>query len=294
MDDTKQIQILLIEDHPGDARLMRELLAEVKSPAFELEWVERLSLGMKRLAEGGIDVVLLDLALPDSQGLETFIRLHSEAPEVPIVALTGLNDEAFAVEAVQKGAQDYLVKGQVDSNVLARSLRYAIGRHRMQEELRALSLIDELTGLYNRRGFLLLSLQQLKSSHRTNQPVLLLIADVDSLKSINDTWGHQEGDLALIEIAKVLKETLREMDIIARLGGDEFVALLIGTREADAQATATRLKEKLKARNAQGGCRYTLSASVGITCYDPGHPCSIEDLIARADVLMYEQKRGAS
>jgi diguanylate cyclase (GGDEF)-like protein len=114
------------------------------------------------------------------------------------------------------------------------------------------------------------------------------------LKSINDAWGHQEGDLALIEIAKALKETLREMDIIARLGGDEFVALLIGTREADAQATATRLKEKLKARNAQGGCRYTLSASVGITCYDPGHPCSIEDLIARADVLMYEQKRGAS
>ena len=138
MDDTKQIRILLIEDNSGDARLMREALAGVRDVSFEVEWVERLWLGMKRLAEGGIDVVLLDLALPDSQGLDTLVRVQTEAPEVPIVVLTGLDEKALAVEAMQKGAQDFLGKGYVqeNSNVLARSIRYAIERKRVEEKLR--------------------------------------------------------------------------------------------------------------------------------------------------------------
>jgi DNA-binding response OmpR family regulator len=129
------IKVLLIEDNPADARLIRELLVEATGVRFHLECADQLSKGLERLAAGGVDVLLLDLSLPDSQGLDTFIRVHTQAPEVPIMVLTGLYDEALAVKAMREGAQDYLVKGQADSNLLLRSMRYAIERHRLAGEL---------------------------------------------------------------------------------------------------------------------------------------------------------------
>ena len=293
MDDMKQIRILLIEDNPGDVRSMQELLAGVKDVPFKVEYANRLSMGLQRLADGNIDVLLLDLSLPDSQGLETFLQAHVQAPEVPIVVLSGTDDDEVALEAVRNGAQDYLVKGQTDRNVLVRALRYAIGRHQMQEELRSLSLIDDLTGLNNRRGFLLLAQQQLKLAKRTTQPLLLLMADVDKLKAINDTWGHQEGSLALIDTARVLTGTFRESDIIARLGGDEFAVLAIKVTSDDTAAITTRLQEKLKVFNAQADRRYTLSLSVGVALYEATQAASIKELMAQADASMYEQKRRA-
>jgi diguanylate cyclase (GGDEF)-like protein/PAS domain S-box-containing protein len=163
-------------------------------------------------------------------------------------------------------------------------------RVRMEETLRALALVDELTGLYNRRGFVTLSQQQLKTADRTKRRMLLLFADFDKLKQINDTFGHPEGDRALIEAADVLRETFRESDIMARIGGDEFVVLAIETDRATSETLTTRLQKKLKARNARGGRPYTLSLSVGVARYDPEHPCSVDDLLARADRAMYEQK----
>jgi two-component system cell cycle sensor histidine kinase/response regulator CckA len=132
----KPINVLLVEDNPGDARLIQEMLAEAGGALFDLGCADRLSTGLERLAVGDINVVLLDLGLPDSRGLDTFVRVRTQAPDVPIVVLTGLDDEALAVQAVEAGAQDYLVKGQVDSNPLARALRYAIERKRAEEALR--------------------------------------------------------------------------------------------------------------------------------------------------------------
>lgn len=292
MDVATSLHVLLVEDHPGDARLIQEALAEVQPARFQIERADRLSTTLERLAGGGIDVVLLDLSLPDSHGFDTFLKVRAHTPRVPIVVLSGLNDEVLAMRAVQEGAQDYLVKGHVDGNLLTRALRYAITRHQLQEELRALSLIDELTGLHNRRGFLALAQQQVKLANRTKRPFLLLIADVDGLKTINDTWGHAAGDTALIEASTVLKETFRDSDIVARLGGDEFAALLI---EADTHTDTALLRERvhhhLAALNAQPNRRYLLSMSVGIALHDPQHPCSFEELLTQADALMYSQKR---
>ncbi len=131
----RPIKILLIEDDAGDADFIREILVKGNRRAFELEWVARLAEGLERLRQGGIDVVLLDLSLPDSHGLGALTRLHAQGPGVPTLVLTGMVDEASGVEAVRMGAQDYLVKGQVDRNVLVRTLRYAIERHRLKEEL---------------------------------------------------------------------------------------------------------------------------------------------------------------
>ena len=164
-------------------------------------------------------------------------------------------------------------------------------RKRAEEALRALLLVDELTGLYNRRGFLTLSQQQLKIANRAERKMLLLFADFDHLKQINDALGHPEGDRALIEVADVLKETFRASDIIARIGGDEFVVLVVETDRLDAEVLTARWQENLEARNAREGRRYRLSLSMGIARYDPEHRCSIDELLARADRLMYEQKQ---
>jgi diguanylate cyclase (GGDEF)-like protein/PAS domain S-box-containing protein len=164
-------------------------------------------------------------------------------------------------------------------------------RKRMEDALRAMLVVDELTGLYNRRGFSTLGQQQLKMADRAKRKMVLLFADFDDLKRINDTLGHREGDQALIEIASVLKDTFRESDIIARIGGDEFVVLAIETDGVSAEILTSRLQENLEARNAEGDHRYKLSLSAGIARYDPEHPCSIDELLARADRLMYEQKQ---
>ena len=141
------IRILLVEDNPGDARLLRETLAEANASPFEVTHVGTLSAGLERLKGGGIDVVLLDLSLPDGQGLDTFVRAHAQAPGVPFVVLTGLADETVAAGALLEGAQDYLVKGQVDCNLLVRSMRYAIERKRAEEALsqqaRELAVLEE-------------------------------------------------------------------------------------------------------------------------------------------------------
>jgi len=132
------IKVLLVEDNHGDARLIKEMLTEARGNPFDAECADLLATGLEHLAQGGIDVVLLDLGLPDSRGLDTLVKVQAQVLGVPIVVLTGLDDEALAVEAVKEGAQDYLVKGQVDSNLLGRSIRYAIERKRAEEALRQL------------------------------------------------------------------------------------------------------------------------------------------------------------
>ena len=134
-ENQEKLKVLLIEDNPGDARLIELMLADAGRDLFELESVERLSQGLERLSAGGIAVVLSDLSLPDSQGLQTFSRLHAQAPTVPIIVLSGLNDTTLAVQAVHEGAQDYLVKGQVDGQLLVRAMRYAIERKQMSQQL---------------------------------------------------------------------------------------------------------------------------------------------------------------
>ncbi len=286
-----QIKVLLIEDNPGDVRFLHEMLTEVKDNPFELKCAERLSVGLKLLLAGGFDVLLLDLSLPDSQGFETFSKVYAQVSEVPIVVLTGLADETLATSAVQAGAQDYLVKGQVNSYSLVRSLRYAIERHQLQAALRGLSLVDDLTGLYNRRGFLTLAEQQLRVAQRAKKNFLIIYADLDAMKQINDSFGHQQGDLALIKTAEILKKTFRKSDILARMGGDEFVVLARSTSKESREAVIARLQGYLDACNAQGDFPCKLSISTGIACYDPEHPCSVDELLVRADKLMYAHKR---
>jgi two-component system cell cycle response regulator len=146
--------------------------------------------------------------------------------------------------------------------------------------------------LYNRRGFEALARKQLKMADRLGKLVSSIFIDVDELKVINDTFGHREGDLVLIETARLLRETFRESDIIARIGGDEFVVLAMESPGGGhGEQWTARLREKLHARNAHPDRRVSLSLSIGIAHYDPDFPCALDDLLDRADALMYDEKR---
>lgn len=286
-----KIKVLHVEDNPGDARLMREILSEAPTPHFELTHVERMSDAVDRLGIEHFDVILLDLSLPDVQGLQTVYRMCGAAPEVPIVVLTGLDDESLAVKAVQVGAQDYLLKSRLDGHLSVRAIRYAIERQRSRTELRSQTLMDELTGLYNRRGFMVIAEQQLRVAYRELGDLVLVFADLDGLKQINDTFGHQEGDRALMTTAKILRETLRESDLVARLGGDEFTILAVDHSGTSAETIMARLRESLDAYNARTESPYRLALSVGVARLDPRCSFSIKDLLAEADDALYEQKR---
>ncbi len=288
------VRLLLVEDNPGDARLIQEAIEEAAMGMFHLKHVQRLSEAMQAIADDPPDVVLLDLFLPDSAGLQTFFDLYAAAPEVPIILLTGLNDEEIAMTAVREGAQDYLIKGQVDGQALVRAARYAIERHRSQAALRRMSMHDELTGLYNRRAFMEIAAQRLNLAQREGKTIVFLFVDLDGMKWINDTLGHQEGDRALIEVSDLLRTVFRTSDLIARIGGDEFVVLALVDSPADAEQLCERLQYQTSARNRLVTRPYQLSLSIGavvLPAPPPGEPIDVEQLLRKADALMYQAKK---
>jgi diguanylate cyclase (GGDEF)-like protein len=171
-----------------------------------------------------------------------------------------------------------------------RAVQCAVKQHMLQTELSSLALTDQLTGLYNRRGFLCLSERQLKIAGRSGCVMGLFFIDVDGLKPINDSLGHSEGDFALIRTADVLRMTFRESDIVARLGGDEFGVLAVEDSSLSEAAIMARLRESLKTIRAQES-RYRLSLSVGVVQFIPRAKSSITELMIQADRAMYQAKR---
>jgi len=290
----ERINILMVEDNPGDARLIREMLAEANEGSFSVEHVSQLSTGLERLTQSGIKMVLLDLSLPDSHGLNTFTQLHAHASDIPVIILTGLDDETLGQIAVREGAQDYLVKGQITSLTLARAIRFAIERQRLLAELNTKSLMDPLTNLYNRRAVFAMADRQIRIANRSQRSLLTLFIDVDNFKQINDSFGHQAGDKVLQEVANVLRDTFRHSDILARIGGDEFAILAIELNNKDGEAVIKRLRQNLKNRTGQMPGPSQLSLSIGLARYDATQPCSLEELLGLADARMYAEKRRKS
>lgn len=164
-------------------------------------------------------------------------------------------------------------------------------RKKLEVELRSLSITDELTGLYNRRGFGALAEHQLKIANRLGQGHFLLYADLDGLKHINDTLGHKEGDKILIRAADILTATYRNSDIIARMGGDEFVVFPIGTAGDNIEMIISRLQNNIDLHNSGVSPAYRISMSIGVAYYDPESPCTVDELLTRADNAMYENKK---
>jgi diguanylate cyclase (GGDEF)-like protein len=170
-------------------------------------------------------------------------------------------------------------------------IRHIARQQQLENALRELATVDELTQVLNRRGFRAIADDHLRLAKRLKKGLNCLFMDLNGFKRINDTLGHNVGDRALVETARVLKSTFRDTDLVARVGGDEFVVLAIETGPGNADRLMARLQEKLSAANAQAGRQYKLSLCIGAARYEPGQECAIGDLVARADSLMYEQKQ---
>lgn len=208
--------------------------------------------------------------------------LHSSDSELDQL-LSALREIANGLKSGVRDAH------KLDS-ALQRAASCALRQSVIDREIRNLAVTDELTGLYNRRGFLASATHQLKMAHRNGEDVLLLFCDVNNLKAINDTFGHHEGDLALIRAASALKATFRDSDILARLGGDEFAVLASDASTPSRQAIVPRIEKSLEQANA--AClRYSLSFSIGVARFDPCTPTSLGELMALADQQMYAHKK---
>jgi two-component system cell cycle response regulator len=289
------IRILLIEDNPGDSRMLCEELAHAEPGAFAIGTTDTLVGAIKHLEKDSVDAVLLNLNLPDSKGLPTLESLRERFPRLPIVVLGMQNDEAAAVDAVDAvnaGAQDYIVFGQSDpGNVLMRAIIYAIERSRLLDRLRNLAVTDELTGLYNRRGFETVAAQHLRLARRTRKSFALFFADLDDLKVINDSFGHNQGDQAIKDSSNVLKSSFRDSDIMARIGGDEFLVLASDCTPTGAEVLTLRLQDNITMHNKANNRDYELGISMGSTCFDSSEIVPIPALIEQADSSLYSMKQ---
>jgi diguanylate cyclase len=281
------VRVLLVEDNPGDARLVEILLSET-GQEFDVRHVGTLGEALDELDQP-FGVVLLDLSLPDSAGLQTVERMRRAAPELPLVVLSGRDDEEVALQALHGGAEDYLVKGQGDGDLISRSIRYSIERKLAEENLARLAQYDPLTGLANRALFHDRLEHAVARYERHEGMLALLFLDLDRFKAVNDTLGHIGGDELLRQVANRIKARTRESDTVARLGGDEFAIIIEDVVEArDAARVADDLVKILSEPFVVNDHEIPVGVSIGIAVSPPSKG---DRLLKDADAAMYRAKR---
>lgn len=314
---TTTTNILIVDDNPDNLRLLTKILEPQG-------YVVRKSLNGRMALQAAYrdppDLILLDITMPEMDGYAVCQQLKASeiTANIPIIFISALDRIDDKVRAFEMGGQDYITKPFQELEILMRAKNQLLiqqqqqqlieQNHRLEQEIqerlkaeaevRQLSLTDELTGLHNRRGFFLLAEQHLKVAQRTQVPFCLLFVDVDGLKRVNDTLGHEVGDELIVNAAQTLSKTFRDADIVARLGGDEFAVLILDCSN-NPDDYYLRLQARIDSFNqtrASGGtpsisCLYQLSMSVGTQFCTPTDNASLEHWLAQADKLMYEHKR---
>jgi len=285
------LDVLLVEDDDDHARLVDETLATAPDGAYRLRRARDLAGARTELLRRRTDCILLDLYLPDGQGLDSLRQMTVLEPLVPIVILTSLAEEQLGLQAVHQGAQDYLVKGTVDGPRLSRSLRHAIERKALEARFAEQALHDPLTGVAN-RTLLLDRLQlELARAERTGTEVAVFYLDVDGFKGINDRWGHHAGDEVLVRVARRLSQMVRSGDTVGRVGGDEFVVICGGIESPDdREQMRGRIAAAVGRQLLLGGGTELVTASIGVAV-GRGSAEEPESIIRRADEAMYLDKR---
>ncbi len=303
------INILIVDDTPDNLRLLAKIL---EAKGYLVRKSLNGSMALQAAYRDPPDLILLDITMPEMDGYTVCEQLKQSSltAHIPIIFISALDCIEDKVRAFEMGGSDYITKPFQELEVLVRVKNQLLiqqqkqllleqnqqleqeikERLRAEAEVRQLSLTDELTGLSNRRGFFVLAEQQLKIAQRTETPVCLLFIDLDRLKTVNDSLGHEVGDQFIVNAAMVLKQTFRDADILARLGGDEFVAL-IPSYLSNPEEIHARLQSSIDRANAESDRPYHISMSVGVHPCLPTEETTLEALLAEADKLMYEQKR---
>jgi diguanylate cyclase (GGDEF)-like protein len=305
-DPSRAVRVLLLEDSRTDALLVSESLHHSTAARFTVSVEDTLAGALAHLVRHAVDVALVDLTLPDSEGLVTLAAVHDACRELPVVVLTGADEADLGLAAVEAGAEEFLIKGELRGDRLARVLLYSMERHR---RFRSGAFHDGLTGLANRDLLADRLRLVLARAVRDRGLVGVLFVDLDGFKAVNDTLGHAAGDQLLVAVAERFRAALRPSDTLARIGGDEFVAVLDGLPDA---AAARRAGERMLALvdtpfsvdpGGSGGAPVgaAVGASIGgAVGVPPGGPGADGDriealaraLLERADQAMYRVKRG--
>jgi len=277
----KHIRILLLEDEPEDIQLLEEAFLEMEETRFARGWqscerVYAVSVeeGLDLLSRDRFDIILLDLALPGGAGLHSFLRVHAQSPETPVIVLTSLADEPLAMSLVRQGAQDYLIKSDLDCAPLARALRCSIERHRLSLARQSISLMDDLTSLYNHRGLTHLGERHWNLAQQHKLHMLVVQARLPGLDKIREALGVQERDIALIDTTELLRGAFSETDLIARTGPEHFAAISL-------QPHAAAVQEKVRQVSLRLSGLATLQ--LGWSCGAPSDKTTLEDLLTLAE-----------
>jgi len=287
--NAKPLKLLLLEDGGKDARCLQKVIADGGSFECDLVKIDELERALCEQTQE-LPILLLRSADSSSRLSNDLKRIREIASNVPVLILPKKLDGLLHPGADAGNDLKSTRHHRTNLKKLARILRYGLRQTQVESELSHLAISDELTGLYNRRGFLLLGSERMELAHSLKKNVLLFFADLDNLKQINDQYGHQEGDRALLKAAEVFRNTFRNSDIIGRFGGDEFTALVIEDFGHTSDTISRRLQDnmaELSANNTQ----YPLSLSVGMTRYAAEFRSSLKKLLAQADQALYKQKQ---
>jgi len=274
--------VLIVDD---DAAILEMLHETLSWEGYRCEKAASGDIAIALLKTKPFDIMLTDIVMPGLGGLALTEKAIKLNPAMPVIVMTGFIDEFTYDKAIESGASDFIKKPFTAAELLMR-----IKHVRQQENLRVMAITDELTGLLNRRGFFNLAEQQLKIARRMDQGIFMVYVDIDNMKEINNRLGHQEGDIALIDTAHLLRATFRDSDIIARIGGDEFVVLTVGSDENSLEHITDRLQRNVDNLNRSNLRGHTLSFSFGISGFAPEGSGSLDTLLTQADKLMLEQK----
>jgi len=285
----KSVRILLLDEDPDDVQLLEEAFIEIEEKRFANGWMmagERVyAVSVEEaadlLAADSFDAILLDLSLPGSAGLPAFLRLRAQAPHTPLILLAAERDETLALSLIRQGAQDYLLKSGLDCAPLARSLRCAIERNRLLVSQQKLSLMDDLTGLYNEGGLVHLGERHWKLANRHGLQVLAVMMEMDGLDGIREVLPGHERDVTLIQLADQLRDVFSETDLLARMSCGRFAAIVLLAPSADAAAQAGSIQVRLS-----GLATLQIACSAAL----PSPSTSLELLLANADRALCENK----
>ena len=285
----KDVSILLVEDNKDDIQIITNFINQSKRLNGTIQTVDSIKKANTIMFYQDVDIILIDLNIHGIKFDELFDRFDKNKLTLPYIVITDERDEDMGIEAVKKGAQDYLVRSEISERILRRTIIYSLERHEILESLYRTTIIDELTGLYNRRGLYTLGKQQVELAKRHKDDIFVFYLDLDGMKEINDNLGHEYGDKALIATSRIMYKSFRTTDILSRLGGDEFVALAVKAQYEFIPIIIQRIKDYIEEenKNLKG---HAISLSIGVSKVNLNNESALEEGIKDADKEMYRAK----
>lgn len=285
------MRILVVEDNDVVANGLSRALGMLDTDV-SVYTVSDLHSAQTLLQNGTkIDVALVDLGLPDAQGIEAPTKIKMICPNLVIVVITGDSSSDTALSLIRLGIQDYIPKSEATPKRVLRTIRLARERHEREQRLKRIACVDQLTGCLNRRGLLAAVRNSSEAIERLDMSSALMTVDIDLFKSINDSFGHPIGDQILRQSCRRIAHCVRENDVVGRAGGDEFWVILNGfTKPENVPTIASKMLHSFNSPFRVNSKNIQVSVSIGVALI-PVHAETVEDWVRKSDIALYQAKR---